>query len=89
MQAPKETNPTDNHKKQSLRTAHQVVRVLGGATAIARKYGVTRQTVYNWKNGGRFPERLALSMRLALRKQGYDAPDALWAPAKSGAKDNG
>ena len=39
-------------------TISDVIEAFGGNTAMARIFGVTPAAVSNWKNFGRFPDRL-------------------------------
>jgi DNA-binding transcriptional regulator YdaS (Cro superfamily) len=47
-----------------------LIRIVGGPTAAARIFGVTRQTVRNWTRGGPFPAELAPSAERIAREHG-------------------
>lgn len=62
-----------------LSTAKSVVRVLGGAYAVARMTGANVKSVWFWISEDVFPARLHDLMTRALKRKGISAPARLWA----------
>lgn len=62
-----------------IRTAHEVLTVLGPELIdIARKYSVTSQVVYGWRQRGGIPSRYFLRMQADLQRLGYSASPQIW-----------
>jgi DNA-binding transcriptional regulator YdaS (Cro superfamily) len=55
-----------------------LVRALGGGSAVARVIGVSPSAVSNWQRLGRFPARTYLQIRRRLKAKGKNAPEQLW-----------
>jgi transcriptional regulator with XRE-family HTH domain len=55
-----------------LRTVERVIEVCGGTTAMARQFGISPQTVSNWKRRGNIPRRPLLRNIVPwLERRGY------------------
>lgn len=63
---------------ESLTTAGDIIKALGGPTAVARLTGKRPQNVVNWRAAGRLPPDTFLIIGDALAKQGKEAPASLW-----------
>ena len=64
---------------RNLKTAREVVELLGGVDAVCKMTGATRKSAYHWTGQtGTFPARAHDIMLKALNKKGYTAPAALW-----------
>jgi len=44
--------PSMGRRRREVNLVEAAVELAGGVTAVARKLGVTRQTVYNWMAAG-------------------------------------
>lgn len=56
----------------------EVIRALGGPTAVGRIVGRSPQSVVNWRAAKTFPPDTYLAISSALKEKGYDAPPSLW-----------
>jgi len=61
-----------------VKTAKEVVAVLGGVDAVCRMAGKDVKTVYHWTGDAGFPARTHDWMTKALKKRGVRAPPVLW-----------
>lgn len=65
----------------------RIIAALGGTTAAAALFGVTKSAVSNWKADGRFPARKRYDASRLLEARGIPASEAVFtdAPKKSAA----
>lgn len=61
-----------------ITTPGDVIKALGGRTAVARLVGVVPTAVSNWKKSGRIARSTYPLMTAALRAVGKTAPASLW-----------
>lgn len=61
-----------------LQTAAEVIEALGGDDAVKALTSCSSQTLWNWKDFGRFPSNLFVVMTAALALKGKSAPASLW-----------
>jgi hypothetical protein len=61
-----------------LMTVPDVIKALGGTTAVGDLLGITSQAVSNCIRKKVFPPAHFVKMRNALSERGYSAPLALW-----------
>jgi hypothetical protein len=62
-----------------LRTADQVVEVLGGLQAVCELTGANSKQAWHWTGrAGMFPANTYVAMTRALNRRGYEAPARLW-----------
>jgi hypothetical protein len=63
-----------------LLTTDDVIRALGGGSALGRLVGRTPQSVNHWRGAerGKFPAWTFLIIQAALRERGLKAPATLW-----------
>lgn len=60
-----------------VKSANEVIDVLGGTTAVANALGVTPTVVSNWRSRGLPPETYVALISM-LRERGISAPPSLW-----------
>lgn len=67
-------------RKQASRREQvsNLIRVLGGTSALARLMDVVPSAVSNWRRVGKFPSRHYLKMRDELADRGIFAERHLW-----------
>lgn len=63
---------------QELTTTNDVIRALGGVSAVAELTERTYDAAWNWTRFETFPADTYLVMKAALEAQGYTAPPSLW-----------
>lgn len=56
-----------------LQSVHQVVTILGGPTAFARKLGLQRQSAINYVAQGKIPSKFYFVVAAELEALGYRA----------------
>lgn len=63
-----------------LLTTDDVIRALGGTSALGRIVGRTPQSVNHWRGSerGKFPPWTILIIQSALKEKGLTAPASLW-----------
>jgi hypothetical protein len=62
-----------------LKTAREVVDVLGGHVAVCQLTGANRKAAYYWTGqAGTFPARQFVRMQYALKRRKATAPPSLW-----------
>lgn len=61
-----------------LTTTAEVIRALGGVTAVAAITGRKYSAAFNWQNFTKFPANTYVAMTAALQAKGLTAPDSLW-----------
>lgn len=61
-----------------ITSMHEVVKALGGTSAVARLTGRKPQNVSNWKASGHFPPNTFTTLTKALEDRGCTAPPSLW-----------
>lgn len=61
-----------------LTTTADVIKALGGISAVADLTGRRYSAACNWGGWGHFPPDTFWVMNDALAEAGYDAPRALW-----------
>ena len=61
-----------------LKTADEVIEVLGGKSAFQTLTGASPQTIWNWLNAGSFPASTFVVMTTALAEKRMRAPASLW-----------
>lgn len=61
-----------------LKTAGEVIDVVGGTAAAARLTGGSMGSVSNWRASGRLPPTTFLIFQFALSLKGAIAPSMLW-----------
>jgi hypothetical protein len=61
-----------------LKTAVEIIDLLGGTRAVARLTQRSEQQVSRWKSSGRFPALTYLVMTGALADRGHWASPSLW-----------
>jgi hypothetical protein len=66
-------------RKQHLQTFDDVVRALGGSTAVARMCSLSLAAVSAWrKYDAMFPPKYYFKMQHVLKERGCEAPRELW-----------
>lgn len=65
-----------NNKQRA--TVADLVRTLGGSSAVAREFGIGPSAVSNWIRIGRFPSHTYFKLAEQLKRQGIEASPALW-----------
>lgn len=60
-----------------LSTTGDVIDVLGGNAAVARRFGVSPQVVSNWRVGT-FPSKTYVAIQAELKPMGYTAAPSLF-----------
>lgn len=65
-------------ESRKLRSTFEVMKALGGATAVSSLVGARYKTVWPWSEASTFPSRYFLVMTWALHKKGLAAPPELW-----------
>jgi hypothetical protein len=63
---------------EPLASTKDVIKALGGSTAVGRLTGRKVQAVSNWAGFSTFPANTFLTMQAALREAGREAPAWLW-----------
>lgn len=61
-----------------LTTTADVIRALGGVTAVAAITGRKYSAAFNWQNFTKFPANTYVAMTAALKAKGCTAPASLW-----------
>jgi len=61
-----------------IRDPKEIVHKLGGASAVARLFGIRPSAVLNWLTRGYLPPATYVPLRDALKKQGLKADESLW-----------
>jgi|AACY02.2.fsa_nt_gi Bacterial regulatory protein, Fis family. len=51
-------------------TIEQAIERFGSVAKLAEALGVTRQTIYNWRRSGDFPQVRQMQAELMLRERG-------------------
>jgi DNA-binding phage protein len=63
---------------RNLTSAREVITVLGGIPAVAKKAQADVKSVYRWIDLNAFPARNFDQMIKALKKKGCTAPASMW-----------
>jgi hypothetical protein len=70
-----------------LKTAREVVAVLGGHRAVCEMTGANKKAAYYWTGqAGTFPARTYDMMQRALKRRGVSAPKSLWSQLEAKKK---
>lgn len=64
-------------KRFKLRSADDVIDILGGTVELARRLGVDPRTVSNWRLRGLPPDSYR-ALTILLDQKGISAPPELW-----------
>lgn len=63
---------------RQLKTAIDVIDLLGGNADVADMLGAKPTAVSNWRYFDKFPADTFFVLKHELRRRGYDAPVTLW-----------
>ena len=66
-----------NNGSRVVRSAAELIKLAGGPTVLARKFGVSAQAVCNWRVRG-LPTHTCVPLSKFLQARGYSASPALW-----------
>ena len=65
-------------KLKMLTTVTEVLEALGGYAALAKRFGASPQSTWNWTVQHTFPADVYGTMLADLNALGFDAPPSLW-----------